>query len=115
MSRVIAVDQNNDLYIGQNGSLATVTGLAAVMQACQQAAQTQLGEMIYAVDQGLPNFAAVWSGAPNLSQFEASLRATLLAVEGVTAVVSVVTDRSSNKLTYQATIETIYGLGALNG
>lgn len=115
MSRVIAVDSKNDLYIGPDGSLATATDLEAVMQACQQAAQTQLGEMIYAVDQGLPNFAAVWNGAPNLSQFEASLRATLLAVEGVTAVVSLAATRAGNKLTYQATIETIYGLGALNG
>lgn len=115
MSRVIAVDSNNDIYIGPDGSLALATDLAAVMQACQQAAQTQRGEMLYAVDQGLPNFATVWNGAPNLSQFEAALRATLLAVDGVTSVVSLATTRTGDKLTYRATIQTIYGQGAING
>lgn len=115
MSRVLSVDSSNDIYIGPDGSLATSTGVNAVMQACQQAAQTQLGEMIYAVDQGLPNFAAVWNGAPNISQFEAYLRATLLAVDGVVAVVSLATTRADNRLIYEATIQTIYGLGTING
>ena len=115
MSRTLAVDSTNDIFIGGNGSLSVVSGLEATLQAAQQAAQTQLGEMIYAVDQGLPNFTAVWNGAPNLSQFEAYLRRTLLAVDGVTGVPNLTTSAGGGVLSYTATIETIYGPGVLNG
>lgn len=113
--RTIAVDENNDLYIGADGSLAMAADLDAVMQAAQQAAQTQLGEMQYAVDQGLPNFATVWNGAANLSQFEAYLRRTLLAVDHVTGIQDLTVSVANNALSYEATILTDYGPGALNG
>lgn len=113
--RVIAADSNNDLYIGPDGSLAMATGLEAVMQAAQQAAQTQLGEMMYAVDEGVPNFASIWNGAANVSQFEAYLRRTLLAVDHVTGISDLTIAVGGNKLSYTATIETDYGPGVLNG
>jgi hypothetical protein len=115
MSRVIAVDSKNDLYISPDGSLALADGLQAVMQAAQQAAQTQLAEMIYAVDQGLPNFAAVWNGAANVAQFEAYLRRAITDVAGVTGIQDLTTAVSANKLSYRVTIQTIYGPGVLNG
>ena len=113
--RVIAADENNDLYIGPDGSLALATGLEAVMQAAQQAAQTQLGEMMYAVDGGVPNFQSIWNGAANVSQFEAYLRRTLLAVDHVTGISDLTITVGGHKLSYTATIETDYGPGALNG
>lgn len=113
--RVFSADTNNDLYIGPGGSMAISTELQAVMQAAQQAAQAQLGEMIYAVDQGVPNFGTVWNGAPNIPQFEAYLRRTLLSVEGVTGIESLSVSSSGNKLSYVVTINTIYGRGAMNG
>lgn len=113
--RVIAVDSNNDLYIGADGSLAMATALEAVLQAAQQAAQTQLGEMMFAVDQGVPNFGVVWNGAANVSQFDAYLRRAVLSVENVTGVRDLSITVAGNKLSYTATIETIYGPGVLNG
>lgn len=113
--RVIAVDSNNDLYIGADGSLAMATALEAVLQAAQQAAQTQLGEMMFAVDQGVPNFAAVWNGAANVSQFDAYLRRAILSVEHVTGISDLSITVAGNKLSYTATIETDYGPGVLNG
>ena len=115
MTLTIAVDANNDLYIGPSGSLALVSGLSAVTQAAQQAAQTQLAEMIYAVDQGLPNFEAVWNGAPNIAQFEAYLRRAITGVAGVSGLQGLTTAISGNRLSYQVTIQTIYGPGVLNG
>lgn len=113
--RVIAVDSKNDIYIGPDGDMAVATELQAVMQAAQQAAQTQLGEMMYAVDQGVPNFDSVWNGAVNVSQFEAYLRQTLLAVDHVTGISDLAITVAGNKLSYVATIETDFGPGALNG
>jgi hypothetical protein len=115
VSLVLAVNGSNDLYVGPDGSLATAEGLFAVMQACQQAAQTQLGEMIYAVDQGVPNFTTIWNGSPNLAQFDAFLRRALLAVPDVTGVESLEIDRSGNTVSYVARIQTSFGTGAING
>lgn len=114
MTRTLAVTSNNDIYIGADGSLAVATARDAVLQACQQAAQTQLGEMILAVDQGLPNFEAVWNGAPNVGQWEAYLRRNLVAVPDVVGVESVTIDATGGSLTYTATIATIYGPGVIS-
>jgi hypothetical protein len=115
MTKTLAADGNNDIYLGTDGSLAIASGLQATLQAAQQAAQTQLAEMEYAVDQGLPNFAVVWNGAANLSQFDAYLRRALLAVAHVTGIRDLSITKGDNKLSYTATIETDYGPGVLNG
>jgi hypothetical protein len=115
MTRTIAVDSNNDIFVGPDGSLAIATAREAVLHCCAQAAKTQLGEMIYAVDQGLPNFGAVWNGAPNVGLFEAYLRRNLQAVPDVVSVDSVTIDATGGALIYVATIQTIYGPGAING
>jgi len=115
MGRTLAVDSTNDIFIGTDASLSLVDGITATLQAAQQAAQTQLGEMIYAIDQGIPNFEVVWNGAPNLAQFEAYLRRAILAVDGVIAVDELEVASASNTLTYRAVITTIYGSGAING
>lgn len=115
MTRTLSVDTNNDIFIGADGLLSTSTGRNAVMQACQQAAQTLLAEMLFQADQGLPNFEAVWVGVPNLSQFEAYLRRNLALVPDVTGIQSVSAQIIGGTLQYTATIQTIYGTGTING
>jgi len=110
-----AEDGNNDLYVGVNGRLSISDGLQAVATACEQAAETMAGEMVFAINQGLPNFAAVWVGAPNIPQFEAALRRALLAVPKVVSVQSITTTVGNNKLSYTAVIATEYGETAING
>jgi hypothetical protein len=115
MTRVFTVDENNDLVIGTDGKLSISADLDATMQACQQAAQAQLGEMILAVDQGVPNFETIWNGAPTTTQFEAYLRRQILAVDGVLDIVSLETSIANNVLNYTIVILTRYGEGAING
>ena len=115
MTQTFAINAKNDLYIGANGNLAIVTGQTGVEQACQTASQAQLGEMILAINSGVPNFQSVWNGSPNLSIFRAFLRNTLLAVPGVLAVVSLNTSVVDHALHYQATISSTFGLIELNG
>lgn len=111
MTRSLAVDSTNDIFIGADGSLTVATELAAVIHMCAQAAKAQLGEMIYAVDEGMPNFDVVWNGVPNPGQFEAYLRRTLLAVTDVISVDAVTIEAQGASLNYTATITTIYGSG----
>ena len=121
--QTFAVNDNNDLYIDGNGDIAIVYDQQAVLQACQQAAQTLLGEMVLDTNQGIPYFTAVWTGIPNIPVFEGALRAAWLAVPGVTSVqqldtqyiTTVIpdTDIPTNAVSYSATIATIFGTGEI--
>lgn len=113
--RMIASNEKNDIYIGADGNLAMATGVAGVMQACAHAAKAQLGEMIYAIDKGVPNFQTVWKNTANVAQFESYLRTTLEEVQDVTEVKQLEVRVANNVLSYVATIQTIYGEGTVNG
>jgi len=115
MAKILLTDENNDIYRQANGRLAVGTDLGAITQACEHAAQAQLGEMIFAVDKGVPSFQTVWRGAPNLVQFEAAVRSAISAVNGVVRIRTFSASVSAGVLQYSATIETIYGEVALNG
>lgn len=115
MIRTFSVDDKNDIFVGDDGALAIAAGIQAVLHACAQAAKTQLGELLFAVDSGVPNFDVVWARAPNTRQFEAYLRRNLTAVQGVVSVESVTISVAGNALSYTAVIRTIYGSGSING
>lgn len=115
MTRTLAVDANNDLYLGRDGNLAVATEIDATALTAGQAAKAIRGEMVLNADQGMPYFEVVWNGSPNLVQAEAALRARLLAVEGVRDITSLTTRRAGDRFTYVATLETIYGAVAING
>ena len=106
-----AVNSNNDLYLNAEGNIAYAYDLTAIIQQCQQAAKTLLGEMVYTTNQGLPYFQTVWTGTPNIAQYTAALRRAFLAVGGVLEVVSLMTSQTNNTLSYTAMIRTIYGNG----
>ena len=88
MTITFLTDGNNDLFLA-NGRLATATGVDAVAQCCTNAVKTLLGECVLDTERGMPNFKLIWGGSPNLKLYEAALRKTLLAVDGVDQVVSV--------------------------
>lgn len=113
MTRTLAVDTKNDIYVGSDGNIAQATGLLAVLQACEEAVKAQLGEMVFAIDQGVPNFDVLWNGSPNLRVYEAYLRANLLAVPDVTGIESVTIANAGGVVTYAAVIQTIYGTGTI--
>lgn len=115
MVKTFNVDENNDLFIGKDGNLSIVTGLDAVLIACKQASQAQLGEMVLAINKGIPTFQTVWADAGTVAQFEAALRTTLLAVAGVTEVPAIDITIANNALRYTAEIKSIYGSGTIEG
>lgn len=107
-----------DIYLNEEGNIATSYDIQAILQACAQAASTILGEMIYNTDQGIPFKEAVWVGTPNLTQYTASLRNAFLSVNGggiVTEVLSLLTSQQGSILYYTAKINTIYGTTTLSG
>ncbi len=104
----LAANQYNDIYIGTNGMLAVTQGIDAIKQSAQHAMQAQLGEMVLALDRGMPLKEIVWHNT-NLVQFESYARQTLRAVEGVIDIPTFEVDIVNDTLRYHATIQTVFG------
>lgn len=115
MSRSLGVDAYNDIFIANDGNLSVVVDLESIMQACAHAVKAQLGEMILAVDQGVPNFQTIWNGAPNVLQFDAYIRRAILSVDGVLEITELLTDATTSVLRYTASIRTTFGEDTING
>lgn len=110
MTLCLALNSNNDIYIDDDGNLATKTGVEATAIACGTIAKTQLGEMIFENTRGLPNFQNVWVGTPNLKIWESYLRNMLLNVTGVKEVQDITIYQLNNTLNFKATIVTNDGI-----
>lgn len=108
----LKLDSNRKLTLNASGNLATVSGLAAIVQNCETAMRTQLGEMYYNADEGIPTRDTLWDRY-NPTQFIAAGRLRLAGVEGVTKVLTFTAEKSGNIFTYTAKIETVYGLGVV--
>jgi hypothetical protein len=115
MTQLFATNDTNDMYIGKDGNLVIFRDLPAILQACEHVAKTILGEMILAIDQGIPYFQTVWNGSPNYQQFAAALRNAFLGVDGVVEVVSLIVSQTTEVVSYNAVIRTIFGGGAISG
>lgn len=105
----------NDIYLDAQGNIAMSFDLQAVLEECAQVAKTLLGELVFNTDLGIPFFETVWDGVPNIPQYTASLRSSILSVNGVIEIVSLLTTVESDTLNYTAVIRTIYGTGAISG
>jgi hypothetical protein len=105
----------NDLYLDGDNNISMSFDLQAALEACSQAAETLLGEMIFNTDQGIPYFQTVWVGVPNIQQFNAALRSAFLSVPNVVEVVSLITSQVEDELTYTAVIRTAFGSGPVVG
>jgi len=115
MTQTFGANSKNDIYLGNDGNIVVVSGIEATRQACVNIARAEYGEMVLAIDEGIPNFETVWRDAANVAQFEAYVRAALLSVDGVLEISEFLIDVRDNKLFYTATIKTVYGETSLNG
>lgn len=115
MGRVFAENENNDIYLGSDNKLAINNDSLAVLQGCKAAVEIQKGEALYSQENGMPNDSVIWSGTPNLQQFEFFARKQISNVTGVVDIENFIVSTINNVLQYQATIKTIYGVGGIDG
>jgi len=105
----------DDIYLDERGNIAMSYGIDAVLQACAQAAQTVLGEIIFNVDQGIPFFQTIWNGVPQTDQYTGALRSAFLSIPNVLEIVSLFAEQVNNEFQYSAVIRTTFGTGGISG
>ena len=113
--RVLGENENNDLYVGPNNQLVVNADLAALIQRCKSVMERQFAEMIYNADAGIPTDRVIWSGNPDLQQFELFAREAIGSVDGVTEIQNFEVEIIGDVCNYQAVIKSIYGTDNLNG
>lgn len=114
MTRIWAVNENNDIFTRPGGRLAIAEDLQAVLQQCEHAVKAQTGEMIYARDRGINTDQSLWDGSPNLLSFESFIRQALNRIPDVVLVEDFQAQLNENTLQYQATIRTVFGTGLIS-
>lgn len=114
MMRTLTVDSNNDICLNTLGNLAISSDLQAILFACENTVKAQYGEMIYAIDRGIPYNILAWDRQPNLIQLEAFIRRAITNIEGVVGIKEFIINNENNLITYSVVIKTKYGEGSLN-
>lgn len=114
MTRTFLSTHRNDLFLDRDGNVANGTGIDAVAANCRTAVQAQLGEMIFAMAEGMPTLATAWDNY-NPVQFEAAARTILRGVPDVLEVQSFTVERAGEVLSYTARIRTAFGEALING
>jgi len=109
----ISINEKNDLFLNDEANMNLSYDIDDVLQNCQTAVQTTLGEAIYKKNIGVPAFQTLWNGSPNFQQAEASIRATILNVEGVININYFNYVVNNNIFSYNTEIETIFGTQTL--
>jgi hypothetical protein len=113
--RTFQSTSSNGFALSTAGNLTLVRGLEAITTVAVQYMQARRGEMFLAADRGIPFDPVAWSGSPNVAQFEAAGRATLLQVPDVVQVLSFQALLVGDVLNYTADILTTAGAATING
>lgn len=108
MTTTFQNDSAFDLVLGSDGLLGVITGDAAISQNTVTACSTRRGECLLDMERGIPFDATVFSNL-KAPQFEAAVRSTMRAVDGVAGVSSVVVAQVGENLEYTAEFTTVNG------
>ena len=111
--QTLAVNADNELYVGANNSLIMATGDDAVAQASVRAASTTRGELQYAQKDGVNYLDTVFAyGVEATSGMRRSLFDELSKVTGVNNVsdLQVVFDPTTGSVFYAAAVITENGI-----
>ena len=111
--RTFAIDRNNDFVVNGNDLAGIDSGLQACLVLAKNYAQTLRGEMIHAMGDGIRFFETGFN-SPRLALFEHDFRQRVLQVDGVRAITFFEASIVGENLVYNATIETIYGVGKID-
>ena len=113
--RTFLSNSQQDLVLGSDGLLQIGNSFEFRAQAYRQFMLARRGEMIHEMTRGIPYEQIVWSGTPNVAQFEAAARATLSQVPGTVEILAFSATLEGDELLYTANILTDSGEITVNG
>lgn len=108
MTTTLQNDSTFDLVVGSNGLLGVLTGDAAIIQNTVTACSTRRGECLLDTGRGVPFDETAFSNL-KAPQFEAAIRSTIRAVDGVDGISTVKVAQVDEKLEYRVELTTVNG------
>ena len=115
MTKVLAENSNNDLFVQPNNQLGVFLDLDATVQLCKTVIETQRGELQYDTTRGIPTSSTLWAGVAEQSRFRFYCIEALRAVSGVQEILRFDTELVDDVLEYVAIIKTDFGTVEVRG
>ena len=109
MSKLFAVNDENDIFANANGTLAFVEDEAAVDQDVKHGLKSQKGEMIYNKQEGVDYLGTIFAPFPNVETFIKSCRENIRRKADVLSVDSFEVFKEDNIAKFEAVITTKFG------
>lgn len=113
----IALDENNDIYLDNQGNLALCKDIEAVKTAVSCETKTNYGEIILNTTKGIPYFETIFVAHPDIELWKSYMREAILAIPKVLGISDFKTyiDYQKSLLKYAVVINTEYGTEEING
>lgn len=115
MTTLATTADTRDLFLDSQNNLAMVSDAAALANIMTNVLRTQRGELQFDVQSGIPYLETVFKSRSNISLWKGFMIEAMEALENVIRVKSFDITVSGNLLTYEAEIETTYGVITVNG
>lgn len=113
----IALDDNNDIFLDNNGNLALCRDIEAVKTAVSCETKTNYGEVILNTNLGVPYFETIFTAHPDIELWKSYMKEAILRVPKVLGILAFKTyiDYQKSLLKYTVVINTEYGTEEING
>lgn len=110
----LGVDSTNSIHLNNLYSLVILSGKEALAQTLGQISKSQLGEMPYNQQEGIPYMDTVFQQR-DFILFETAMRAAFLNHPEVNYVISFDMSQDGDQFNYTAQVDSIYGTITVNG
>lgn len=111
----IAINSNNDIYLDGNNNIAMKEDINAIADIVLNKVRTNLGELQFNIDLGIPYFTTIFTSTPNFDLWQKFVEDSALSLDNVTEIVDFNKTIQNNTLTYSMTINTNLGVITVNG
>jgi hypothetical protein len=111
----IAINSNNDIYLDGNNNIAMKKDINAIADIVLNKVRTNLGELQFNIDLGIPYFTTIFTSTPNFDLWQKFVEDSALSLDNVIEIVSFSKEINNYVLSYSMTIKTDFGSVTVNG
>lgn len=111
----IAINKDNDIYLDGSNNIAIKNNINAIADIVLNKARTNLGELQFNTNLGVPYFSLLFTNNPNIPLWQKFIEDSALSIDGVDEITDFQYEVNQNTLTYSMTIKTQFGSKIING